>query len=381
MRDPAKTADVLILGGGLIGASIALRLAQAKLRVVVLDRGEPGAEASSAAAGMLAPHGESIEPEFFFRLCVSSRDLYAGFVREVEELSGERVGYRRDGTLLVAASEERGRELEAIAAWQIERGHPLERLRGEEAARRVPGLAPDLAFACFVPGDHWVDNERLTSAVVTAARRLGVTFCAGRPATKLKLRAGRVESVEAAYGSDSRALSTLSAETVILAAGSWSGQFGDALGVPLPVRPCRGQMVELEAPRPLPLVVRSGMLYLVPRDGNRFVIGTTVEYAGFEKAVTAEGLISILEGVRRFAPMIGECRFLRAWSGLRPDTADHLPVLGRGEIENLIFATGHFRNGILLAPVTAQVICELALGHLPSHNLEPYSPARFLSTP
>jgi glycine oxidase len=380
MRDPAQTADVLILGGGLIGASIALRLAQAKLRVVVLDRGEPGSEASSAAAGMLAPHGETIEPEFFFKLCAASRDLYADFAAEVEELSGERVGYRRDGTLLVAPDVEHGRELEAIAAWQSERGHPFERLTAEEAALQVPGLAPELAAAYFVPGDHVVDNERLMRAVLAAARRLGVTFCAGRPATKLNLRAGRVESVEAAYGADPRALSSLSAGSVILAAGSWSGEFAPSLGMPLPVRPCRGQMLELEAPHPLPFVVRAGMLYMVPRENNRIVVGTTVEYAGFEKAVTAEGLISILEGVRRFAPMIAECRFGRAWSGLRPDTADHLPMLGRGEMENLIFATGHFRNGILLAPVTAQVISELALGQPPSHDLAPYSPARFRGT-
>lgn len=377
MGDPAKTADVIVIGGGLIGASIALRLAQSKLRVVVLDRAEPGSEASSAAAGMLAPHGETIEPEFFFRLCAASRDLYPQIAAEIEELSGEPVGFRQDGTLLVAADEESLRRLEALAESQRERGTPLERLAAREAARRVPGLSPNLAAAYFVSGDHLVDNERLTLAAISAARRLGVTFCAGRPAVELKVRAGRVESVEAAYGADSRARSSLSAELVILAAGCWSAELAATLGTNLPIRPCRGQMLELEAPRSLPLVVRSGMLYMVPRGKNRVVAGTTVEYAGFEKAVTAQGVVSILEGVRRFAPMIGEYRFRRAWSGLRPDTTDHLPILGHGEIENLIFAAGHFRNGILLAPVTAQVISELALGRKTLHDLAPYSPLRF----
>ncbi len=370
-------ADVLIIGGGLIGCSIALRLAQVGLRVSVLDRGEPGGEASAAAAGMLAPHGETVEPDAFFELCVASRDLYPQFVTEVEELSGQSVGYRRDGTLLVSLDEEGEKELEHVHHTQQQAGYQLERLSSAEAARRIAGLSPEIRGGLFVPGDHWVDNQRLTTAVIAACRRLGVTLCGGRPVTKLNVRSGRVESVEAGYGPTAEAGSRFSAGQVVLAAGCWSRDLVAPLGIMLPMEPCRGQMLEFDAPMELPLVLRSGIHYLVPRSPQQVLVGTTAEYVGYEKAVTGEGLRSILEGAMRLFPGIRDFRLRRAWAGLRPDTTDHLPILGRGEIENLIFATGHFRNGILLAPITAQLISELALGSSLSRSLDAYRPTRF----
>jgi glycine/D-amino acid oxidase-like deaminating enzyme len=145
----------------------------------------------------------------------------------------------------------------------------------------------------------------------------------------------------------------------------------------MPITPCCGQMMEFETPRELPIVVRAGIHYLVPRPERRLLIGTTAEYTGFEKAVTAKGLLSLLEGAVRLTPMVSEFRFLRAWAGLRPDTADHLPILGYGEIENLVFAAGHFRNGILLAPVTAEIVADLILKGATSRSLEAYRPTRF----
>jgi glycine oxidase len=377
ISNKSHTADVLIIGGGLIGCSIALRLAQAGLRVSVLDRAEPGGEASAAAAGMLAPHGETVEPDAFFDLCLASRNLYPQFAAEVEELSGQSVGYRREGTLLVSLDAEGEKELAHVHRAQQQAGHELEPLSPAEVARRLPGVAPEIRGGLFVPGDHWVDNQRLTSAVIAACRKLGVTLCAGRPVTKLNLRSGRVESVEAGYGAAAEPGAKFSAGQVVLAAGCWSRDLLAPLGIVLPMEPCRGQMLEFDAPVELPLVLRSGIHYLVPRSPRRVLMGTTAEYVGYEKAVTAEGLRSILEGAMRLFPGIKDFRLRRAWAGLRPDTADHLPILGRGEIENLVLATGHFRNGILLAPVTAQLISELVLGKPTSHPLDAYRPGRF----
>jgi glycine oxidase len=373
-----RTADVIVIGGGLIGSSIALRLAQAKLRVLVFDRGEPGAEASSAAAGMIAAQGETAEPDAFFALCAASHALFPDFVAEIEELSGQEVDFRREGSLLVAVEEKQVAELEKLFWTQTRAGLPLERLTPASLQHKMPGLSSEVRLALGVSEDHWVDNEKLTRAVIDAAQRLGVTFYAHCAAEHLSVRENRVEAIHASSGHASGEATLFSAGCFVLAAGCWSGGLAAQVGLPLFMQPCRGQMIEFESPREIPYVVRAGVHYLVPRSARRVVVGTTVEYAGFEKTVTAEGLQSILNGAMRFAPFLKDCAFLRAWAGLRPDTADHLPVLGYGELHNLILATGHFRHGILLAPITAQQISELVLTHSTSLPLEAYRPTRFV---
>lgn len=373
----SQTAEVVVIGGGIIGCSIALRLAQAKLSVCVLDRGAPGAEASSAAAGMLAPQGETVSPDAFFDLGAASRDLYPNFVAEIEELSGQDVGYRRDGELLVARDDEEGRALDEIYEGQTNYGLPLEKLSGNDVRRHVPGASPEISSGLFVAGDHRLDNERLARAIVEACRRLGVTFCAQTTVTKIHPSAdGRVEGVEACAGAGGASL-TFRGDRFVLSAGSWSGELMAPLGVRAPLRPCRGQIIEFEAPTEFPHVVRAGHHYLVPRSNRRVLAGTTMEYVGFEKEVTGEGLRSIIEGISRMAPMVKEFRFRRAWAGFRPDTPDHLPILGLGNYENFVFATGHFRNGILMAPITAQLISELMLSGSTSRPIEAYRPSRF----
>jgi glycine oxidase len=373
-----RSADVIVIGGGVIGCAIALRLAQANLKVLVLDRAEPGGEASAAAAGMLAPQGELTEPEAFSDLCMASKELYARFVEEVNESSGQEVYYRQDGSLLVALDDAGADELEEIYRRQRQRGFRLELLEAAEVHRRVPGLAAELRSGLFVPGDHWIDNERLMGALVKACQRNSVRFEAGCQATGFRVKKGLVESVEVVFESTGDGAS-YSADAFILAAGCWSHELVSSLGMYLPLQPCRGQMLEFEVPEEFPLVVRSGLHYLVPRPERRIVVGTTAEYVGYKKWVTGEGLRSILEGASRLAPLLSQLRFRRAWAGLRPDTADHLPVLGYGELQNLIFATGHFRNGILLAPVTAQLISELVLKGATSRPLDAYRPTRFAS--
>jgi glycine/D-amino acid oxidase-like deaminating enzyme len=208
-------------------------------------------------------------------------------------------------------------------------------------------------------------------ALLIACQRADVRMKPGYAVNKFHTRGDRIESAEAGNGAH------FTAKTFVLAAGCWSGEVAGGMGIHVPITPCCGQMMEFEAPRELPFVVRAGIHYLVPRPERRLLVGTTAEYTGFEKAVTAKGLLSILAGAAALAPPLNEFRFLRAWAGLRPDTADHLPILGYGEIENLIFATGHFRNGILLAPVTAEIIADLILKGSTPRPLEPYRPTRF----
>jgi glycine oxidase len=372
----AKTSDVIIVGGGLIGSTIALRLAQSGAKVIVVDRGEPGSEASGAAAGMIAPQGEMLEPDSFFEMCMASRDLYPDFVTEVEGLSGESVHYRRDGTLLVAIDQHECDELEHIYKNQTRLGLPLKRLTGDAAAQRVPGISPQIKIALLVAGDHWLDNERLARALVKAGERAGVEFYWESTATGFEAKGGRLVSVHANHdGTDM----TFSADKFVLAAGCWSKPLAATLGIELQMEPCHGQIIEFETREELPCVVRAGIHYLVPRGGRTVIAGTTAEYIGYEKAVTAEGLESIIRGVSRIAPLVKKARFRRAWSGLRPDTKDHYPILGYGDMNNLVFATGHFRNGILLAPMTAKLIAELLLTGTSSFPLEAYSPGRFVA--
>ena len=374
--DSSKKADVLIVGGGIIGSAIALRLARSGASVTVIDRGQPCSEASGAAAGMIAPQGEMIEPETFSEFCTASRDLYPELAAEVEELAGESVHYRKDGTLLAAIDGEECAELEHVYRIQTQRGLPLERLADHYILERMPGLSPRVELALFVPGDHRVDNERLTRGLIKAGERSGATYQWNCPVTGFNVQGDRVASVRV-LPQGATAETTLSAERFVLAAGCWSGQLAETFGVSLPIVPCHGEMIEFETPSELPYVVRAGIHYAVPRAPHTALAGTTAKWGSFEKAVTAAGLQSIIRGVTRILPIAKDFKFRRAWAGLRPDTRDHLPILGFGKLRNLIFATGHFRNGILLAPITAKVIAELILTGAPSYSLDLYSPDRF----
>lgn len=357
--------DAVVIGGGLIGSSIALRLAQAGVQVTVFDRGLAGREASSAAAGMIAPESEKTGPPEFDQLCRLSHSIYPQFAAEIESLSGQPVNYRREGTLLLALDEHQAVELDEIAP-----DAGVEHLDSAAARRRVPGLAAEIRRAVFVPGDHWVNNERLSQAVIEAARRQGVIFRENTPVRGIRVGHDRVEGIESDRG-------PVAAREVILAAGCWSATLAATAGVEISMRPCRGQMLEFELDSSLPMVVRAGHSYLVPREDNVVVVGTTAEYAGFEAAVTAAGISEVLRAALRLVPSLAGGRFRRTWAGLRPDTADHLPVLGCCGIKGLTLATGHFRNGILLAPVTARLIADLVTGGATPPLLEPFRAERF----
>ena len=355
--------DVLIIGAGIIGSWLALRLAKEKLAVTVVERGQPGEEASWAAAGMLAPTSEHVHAPGEAELAAASAALYPAWVQELEERTNRSVAYRCEGTLLVAFDSTEAAPLDSL---------PGEALTPEQACRLEPPLSERLVAARFLPGDHQVDNRRLFQTLLAAATAAGVCFLTGTSVEKLLVESGRCLGVRTAAGA------TLTAGGVVNAAGCWARQLGEVGARLTPTRPIRGQVVSLCCePSLLRHVVRSARAYLVPRNGGRLLLGSTMEDVGYDKSLTPAGLQRILAGALEIAPALAERPFGEAWAGLRPDSPDHLPMLGATDIENYFVATGHFRNGILLAPITAQLLAQVILGRRPALSLEPFSPLRF----
>jgi len=358
-----KKSDVLIAGAGIIGCSLALRLTEEKLSVLVLERGQPGEEASWAAAGMLAPTSEHAQAPAETELAAASAALYPSWIAKLEERIKEPLGYRSEGTLVAAFSAEEAAPLAAL---------PGEALTAEEARRREPALNKKLVAARFLPGDRQVDNRRLLQALLVAAVGAGVEFRAGAPAAEWWIKSGQVRGARTAAGEE------LEAAAVVNALGCWAGTVPPLGARFAPVRPVRGQMLALAAPPDfLRHVVRSPRGYLVPRASGRLLVGSTMEDAGYDKSVTPAGLRGLVAAAAEIAPGVAPLPFAEAWAGLRPDTPDHLPILGATDIKNYFVATGHFRNGILLAPLTAELVADAVLGRQPRLALAPFSPLRF----
>jgi glycine oxidase len=365
------SSDVAIIGGGIMGSAIALRLCQRGIGVTVIERGIPGAEASSAAAGILGPQMEAEGPGPLLELGLKSRALYPALAAELRELTSIDVGYDRSGVLAVAFDEAGEAALSARRAWQLARGLRVESLSGEAVRAREPALAPAVRAALAFNDDAQVVARELARAFSQAAAGAGARFLTGRYVRRVLTDKEAVTGVE--LDGD-----VLPAGVVVVAAGSWSGLVEGA-GVPATVvRPARGQLVSIETRPPLfRHVVSAPGGYLVPRRDGTVLAGSTVEMAGFRKEVTVGGLATILTMARTVIPALADAPVTGSWSNFRPFTADHLPVLGATRVRGLVLATGHFRNGILLAPITAQAIAELiATGHAPI-DLAPFAIERF----
>jgi len=367
--------DVVVVGGGVIGLSCAWRLAQRGARVAVVDRGEPGGGATRVAAGMLAPVGELTfgEPELL-ELTLAAARLYPEFVSEVEAASGESTGYEQLGALHVA--------LDRDEAAQLRRVHDLQRSLELEAEwlppRRCrdlePGLTPSFHGGVFASGEAAVDPRALTRALVEAARAEGVEVMTGTEVAEGIFEAERLAGVRTRACRDSAnemrpelspdsGDNCVRAETVVLASGAWSGAT-EWLPEPArpPVRPVKGQVLELrrrDGEPPARHILASERVYLVPRGDGRLIVGATVEEMGYDTAVTAGGVHELLREAYRLLPDVAEMELLDAISGLRPGTPDNLPLVGPGAIDGLVLATGHFRNGILLAPLAARAVADL----------------------
>src|SRR6266852_316197 len=349
------TYDVLVVGGGIIGCSIAFELAQRKLSVAVLDRQEFMREASWAAAGMLSPAPDCPAAIPLVPLGRASLDLYPRYVEALEVASSLRTGYRTDGTVVTLCRGDAERELSTLVALHHGLGLACEALPLDDALEMEPALGRDVRAAALLPDEATVVTRRLTAALLVATENADVALLPGVEAIALVRDANRCTGVKTSVGK------TFSAAHVVFAAGCWSSTISEVKPY-APTVPVRGQMIALlHAGRPIRRVLRSEHTYIVPRDQANpqlLVVGSTLELAGYEKGITSGGIEKILSGVNELAPELAQAEIVETWCGLRPGTPDQLPILGPTELEGLVMATGHYRNGILLAPVTAKLITE-----------------------
>jgi glycine oxidase len=368
-----KSFDVAIAGAGLIGGTIALELARAGMRVLFAAQ-EPGRVASWAGAGILSPAPENTAMIPLVELGQASVARYPSFVREVEELSGQEVGFRPKGTLETFASRHAIEELSTVVALHHGLGLRAEPLSGEDARKLEPAISEEVEAAVLRPDEGSVDNRALTAAVLECARRSGVEIFAGSAVKAIRREGSRCVGL-------SLTNERVTAQTTVIAAGCFSAGI-EGVGAYAPVRPAKGQMVALRgADVSVERVVWSENAYVVPRNDRRILAGATVEYLGFEKTPTAGGLAKLLAAAIEVVPRLTNAKIEEHWAGLRPDTPDHLPILGATDTDGLLIATGHFRSGILLAPITAQLIREWLTLQRVSVDWERFSPLRFGNAP
>jgi glycine oxidase len=366
--------DVLVIGGGIIGLACARALALAGFRVEVVERLPAGAEASAAAAGLLSPVDEASTPGPFLDACLASRDLWSAWVPELEEETGLSIDYDTSGGLLVALDEDDEARLDATIRVAEDLGEPVEDVEIATLRRSVPGISPEVRRALLLPGDHRVDNVQMCAVLARSAEKHGVMFHYASEVTRIELRPeGSVLVLGEHWRKEARLL--------VIAAGAWSGLLGGL--PPLPLRPVRGQMVLLGGVDwPWMGSLRTGAsTYTVRRGATGLLVGATLEEAGFDKHLTADGIGGLLAFAHRLVPDLGTARLETLWAGLRPATPDGLPILGPIPGWPAIAATGHYRNGILLAPWTARQIAGMALSGAVErgHDAEtaPFAPGRF----
>ncbi len=369
-----KTYDVVIVGGGIIGGSIAIDLAQRDLRVAVLDRQDLMHEASWAAAGMLSPAPDCPAAIPLIPLGRASLAIYSKFVDGLEDASGMRTGFRTDGTIEVICHGDAERELSTLVALHHGFGLACEALPLDEIPSLEPALGRDARAAALLPNECSIEPRALTAAVLGAAVAAGVTLCPGANVDSLALDGEKCLGVKTSNGE------IFHAAHVILAAGCWSSQILGAAQY-APTVPVRGQLAALRnSGTAVRHVLRSERGYLVPRgmdSPQTVVVGSTIENAGFEKRVTSGGLEKILALANELVPELAKAEIVETWSGLRPGTPDQLPILGPADLEGLVIATGHYRNGILLAPITAKLVGEWIADGRTSLDWEAFSPMRF----
>jgi len=365
-----KNPDVLVIGGGIVGSAIAWRLAKDGLTVTLLEKGEIGRESSWAAGGMLTPVHLADYPPALVDVCGASLALYEPLCREIVAASGIDPEYRVTGLLLLVtddAGEEAARELEV---WKRQRNQPVERLTREEALRVEPKVTPHLRRALRLPDIAQIRNNRMAVALAEGAKRKGAEIRPNTPVTGFLRVPGRVNGVKTPRGD-------VYAGTTILAAGAWSSELLQPLGLDLKVKPIKGQILLAGgSPDFCRHMILDGESYLIPRADGRILIGSTLEDVGFDKSVILETIGDLAVRGARLMPELGKLPMVTSWAGLRPATPDRLPYLGKGPLDGLIVATGHYRNGILLAPITAEIVADLLAGQAPLVDLSPFDPLR-----
>jgi glycine oxidase len=367
-----KRFDAAIAGGGVIGGTIALELARAGLRVAVFDRQQPGQEASWASAGIISPAPENPAMIVTVPLAKASASLYPEFVAHVEEISGRSVGFRAKGTLEALFSRDTKAELSTIIALHHGLGLKAEPLRAKDARELEPALSEEVEAAVLRPEEASVDNRALTAGVLEAAQRSGAEIFSGNGAKAIWREGNRCAGLVLQN-------ERVEAKWTVIAAGCFSATI-EGIEPYAPVRPAKGQMVALRADDlKMERVLWSEKIYLVPRNDGRILAGATVEYAGFDKRTTAGGIEKVLSAAIDLAPGLADARIEETWAGLRPDSPDHLPILGPADLDGLLLATGHFRSGILLTPITARLVREWIMEQRVSVDWDRFSPLRFQS--
>jgi glycine oxidase len=364
MQTPRRTGyDAVVVGGGVIGLASAWRAAQRGLSVLVLERDEPGAGASGVAAGMLAPVTEAeFGEEALLALTVEGARLWPAFAAELAERSGLDTGYRASGALVVAADRDDGEELRRLYRFQRSLGLEVEWLGGRDARRLEPRLSPRVSGAILAPQEGDVEPRAVVRALRAAFENAGGEVRCGANVIEV---AGDGVVLDGGV--------RIAAGHVVVAAGCWSGSFD---GSP-PVRAVKGQILRLRGPEPLTArLVRTPRCYVVSRAHGEVVVGATVEERGFDTSVTAGGVYRLLEAAREVLPDVEELELIESAARLRPGTPDNAPAIGAGE-DGVIWATGHYRNGVLLAPITAQAVASLLTGHEIPAVVAPFGPGRF----
>lgn len=356
MRTNVRTWDVIIIGGGIIGLSLARELRKQNLKVLIVERGEPGRESSYAAAGMLVDD-KAETPPVLQALATASAQMYPEFVHELEDESGINPDLRDYGTLFFPSSAALNGADSALG-WSNSLPAPLSELE--------PALAHDCGHAVYLK-ERSVDPRALTSAALKAARHREVDISSGTCVTEIVLSGGHVTGVHTDK-------TTYSAPVVVNCAGAWAGQLSP---FHFPTRPVKGQMLSIVGGPALRHVIR-GDIYLVPRSDGRILVGASVEEAGYDKRTDVDTIKRMHQSALRMVPALAQGRILESWAGLRPGTPDNLPILGATEAPGYFVATGHFRDGILLAPVTAHVMTQLITGVQLDHDLLSFRLNRFL---
>jgi len=368
-----KHYDAVVAGGGLIGASIAFELADEGMRVAVFDAQNPGREASWASAGMISPAPESSAMASLLPISLASVRRYPQFLQRVEEISGKSVGYRKDGALDLLLDGTNQNEIDEILALHRGAGLRAELLTGPEAREIEPSLTGEIRGAIHRPDEASVDNRLLTEATLEAARRKGVEIFPGNGAKALRSDGAICKGLQLQNG-------RVEARWTVIAAGCFCARI-DGVSAYAPVTPAKGQMMALRCDSVnLKKDLWFGHMYLVPRNDGRIIAGSTVEYEGFDRNVTVAGMKTILGGAISLVPALESARIEETWAGLRPDSPDHLPILGPTDLDGLLIATGHFRSGILLTPITASLIREWVATQKVSEDWAPFSPMRFQET-
>lgn len=368
----ASTRDVAIVGAGIVGCSIAFELAKAGMQVCVLERGGIGEESSAAAAGMLSGQHGVTNLGDRYQLHVEARELHAQLAEDLRERTGIDVGFCRWGLLELLFTAGEVRAADRCYAVQTQAGLRIERLSREETLALEPAVAPDLQGSVRYLDEAHVHNGRLTIALAEAACRAGAELRSGTPALALIRERERVVGVQTPTD-------TVYAAAVIVANGAWSSDLLRSLGLLLPVKPMRGQMLAVRTvPRTVSQIIYGRHMYLVPRPDGETLIGATVEDVGFRKEVTLEGLEELIQAGRHIAPGMMDQPVIRSWAGLRPGSPDGLPLVGPvAELPGLILAVGHYRNGILLGPMTGLLVKRWLVDHVLSSHLDLLRPERF----